>query len=297
MDDAFQKNILVVGLARNCGSTIKDSIVRLAAALAPFKSLQWLVVESDSSDDTVAALEGLHAGIPGFRFISLGRLREKFPLRTQRIAHCRNSYLDEMENNPTYANIDFVIVTDLDGVNNLISQEAIQSCWTRGDWDVCAANQRGPYYDIWALRHDLWCPNDCWEQQKYLEKSGIEPEKAIYAAVYSKMITIPEDAEWIEVKSAFGGLALYRRQALKGARYAGLNDKGHEVCEHVTLHRDLIAKGCRIFINPRLINTGATDHADQRNFLPGVKRRLKRRIRTMLGPDRVKKIKSMIGGE
>lgn len=297
MDDLSQKHILIAGLARNSAGTITHSVAQLRDALKPFKSLQWLVIESDSGDDTLGALENLQALVPGFRFISHGRLRDKLRLRTERIAYCRNSYLDEMEKNPAYAHIDYLVVADLDGANDLISRDAVRSCWARDDWDVCTANQRGAYYDIWALRHDLWCPNDCWEQQKFLEENGVEPEQARYVAVYSKMIAIPENAEWIEVKSAFGGFALYRRKALAGASYTGLDDTGREICEHVTLHRDLVRKGCRLFINPRLINASAINHTDQRNFLPSVKRRLKRRISTMLGPERVKKIKSLIDEE
>ena len=67
MDDISQKNILIAGLARNCGGTIRQSVAQLRDALKPFKSLQWLVIESDSSDDTLAALENLQAIVPGFR--------------------------------------------------------------------------------------------------------------------------------------------------------------------------------------------------------------------------------------
>ena len=77
------------------------------------------------------------------------------------------------------------------------------------------------------------------------------------------MIVIPQDAEWIEVDSAFGGLAIYRRETLLdvSSRYIGLYKDGIEVVEHVSLHLGIIQNGYKIFINPRLINTDFTDHS------------------------------------
>ena len=47
-------------------------------------------------------------------------------------------------------------------------------------------------------------------------------EAALWAAMLTKMITIDESNNWIEVDSAFGGLAIYRRRALDGVIYSGL---------------------------------------------------------------------------
>jgi hypothetical protein len=142
----------------------------------------------------------------------------------------------------------------------------------RSDWDVCTANQRGPYYDIWALRHRIWSPNDCWKQYEFLRSHNAQREVAAWAAMYSKMITIGEAEEWIPVDSAFGGLAIYRRCTLDGVRYAGLDEAGEPLCEHVWLNNQIRSSGYRIFINPKLINTADTDQAFQRS-LPQTLRR------------------------
>ena len=63
--------VLAVGLARNCGGAIGAAVARVSAALAGFEHVQWLVIESDSSDDTVARLEALRREHPGFDFESL----------------------------------------------------------------------------------------------------------------------------------------------------------------------------------------------------------------------------------
>jgi hypothetical protein len=86
------------------------------------------------------------------------------------------------------------------------------------------------------------------------------------------MITLPEQGEWIEVDSAFGGLAVYRRGALNGVKYAGLDKSGDQICEHVSLHEQIKANGGYIFINPRLINTGETTHSRVHCVVPRLKR-------------------------
>jgi len=249
-------------------------VLKLSAALKKFSALQWLIIESDSQDKTIEKLKKIEKEVQNFRFLSLGILEDTFPLRTARIAYCRNMYLDEINKNPLYRDIDYVIVADLDGMNDLITEEAFLSCWKHDVWGVCTANQRGPYYDIWALRHRDWSPNDCWRHYEFLAKHKVSVKQAKFAAVYSRMIEIDENHKWIEVESAFGGLAVYRRETLCDVQYSGLNEYGEEICEHVSLNEQIRSKGYHIFINPKLINTGYTMHTRrfQRNhFLKIIK--------------------------
>lgn len=226
-------------------------------------------------------LERLQGSVPGFDAVSLGDQRHELPLRTQRIASCRNEYLQRIETDPRYADVGYVVMADLDGINTLPTPQALASCWEQQGWAVCAANQRGPYYDIWALRHPLWSPADCWAQNQFLQSHGVSSSAAFRSAVQSKMIVIAEDGPWIEVDSAFGGLAIYDRKALTGMRYDGLDDAGQEVCEHVGFHRRLRERGHRNHINPRLVNAAYTEHTIR--LLP--RERLKKAVRTRLrGP-------------
>jgi hypothetical protein len=275
-------SVLVVGTARNCAEHVAGQVARIGSALREFARVQWLLIESDSTDATASTLAGIAGGDPNFAHMSLGKLAERLPLRTERIAFCRNAYLDQIRVNERYAGTEFVVVADFDGVNSLLTREAVASCWRRDDWDVCVANQRGRYYDIWALRHADWSPNDCWAQYRFLNQHGVSHTKAWSACVGSRMVQIPADSQWIEVDSAFGGLAIYRRNALQHGAYAGADLLGAECCEHVTLHRDLRARGCRIFINPALINGDSRDHTAGRSVEQRMARafgRMMRRVR------------------
>jgi glycosyltransferase involved in cell wall biosynthesis len=260
------ESILIAGIARDCAKTIRADVERLASAFDAAREIRWLIVESDSADDTPAILAAMQDTIPNFRAISLGRLRGDIPVRTERIAHCRNRYLDELQGD-RYSDVDYVVVSDLDGMNRLLTRRGVRSSFARSDWDVCCANQRGPYYDILALRHPTWSPGDCLEQLRELRAQGVPEETALRIAIYSKMVRIPRDREWIEVDSAFGGLAIYRKPVLTGASYRGTDAAGASVCEHVALHAAIRARHGRIFINPALINSGYNRHSF--DALPG----------------------------
>ena len=252
--------VVVVGCVRNGAKTVWRAVETLARATAGFANVQFLVIESDSTDSTLAELARLREQWQRFEFVSLGALAEHISARTERIAHCRNRYLDELRTNARYASADYVMVADLNGVNNDLQREALETCWrTNVPWDVVAANQRDAYYDIWALRHPDWCPVDCHEQYARLRGIFGHP-RALLMAIQSRMARLSPTAAWIEVDSAFGGLAIYRRETLLAGSYSGLQG-GQAVCEHVPLHAQLRARGCRMFINPTLINAHRTDHS------------------------------------
>ncbi len=273
----MKKNILVVGLTKNSSKTIKSEISVISKAFQHFSDVKWLVIESDSRDNTLLKLMELRDEVPQFCYLSLGSIADRYPLRTERIAYCRNSYLQEITNNALYEDVEYVVVADLDGMNVLLTQEGVTSCWANDDWDVCTANQQGPYYDIWALRHNDWSPNNCWDQYEFLLKHNMARKRARFVAVHSRMVDIDERSEWIEVDSAFGGFAIYRREALLGARYIGVNESGEEICEHLSLHQAIKSNGYRIFINPKLINTGFNRHTKRFVF-----RLLRRRAEDMI---------------
>ena len=256
--------LLVVGLVRNCEGKIEGEVQKINFAFSGATNVNWLVIESDSEDGTLKKLEKLSAN-HNFDFITLGKLRNEYPKRTERIAKCRNRYLEEIKINPKYNGIDFIVVADLDGVNSKLTEKSVQSCWDLSiDWDACFANQCAPYYDIWALRHDLWCPIDCFEQEAFFNNFKVDDFYNRYTSNLSKMIFIPKDAAPIRVKSAFGGLAIYKKQWLLKGEYVGVKDNGDEVCEHVYFHLSHM-KDANLYIVPSLINCGWNEHSKYRS--------------------------------
>jgi glycosyltransferase involved in cell wall biosynthesis len=245
--------ILIAGMARDVAPFIGKEIEALVACTNGFKSATILVVESDSSDSTLYELDLLKTKYNNLNYISLGNLSSRIVSRTQRIAHCRNQVIDALQTNPAYADIDFVMLADLDGLNSLLSPNKISQCWgVDEDWDAIFANQEDHYYDIYALRHADWSPCNCSEQQLNLEPV-LGRGLAHHLAIGSKQIYLPKKLGLIEVDSAFGGLGIYKKEAFISATYIGSED-GKDICEHVPFHRSLKKKGYRLFINAALTN-------------------------------------------
>lgn len=271
-------DLAVVGVARNCAHSLQRDVAALEAATRAFRRVHFLVVESDSTDGSVEVLTALNAAMPNFRYLALGSLSAAHPKRTDRIARCRNAYLEELRSNPLYAAVSHVLVTDLDGVSRDIDAAALGTCWaSEVPWSACTANQGDVYYDIYALRHPFWCPVNVWREHAAL-KPLLGRRAADDICVFSRMVHIDASRPMIEVESAFGGMAVYRRDALLAAHYVGLSEDGEEVCEHVALHATMRARGSRIFINPALINARTTRHGRRKHWL----RKLRRRVRSWL---------------
>ena len=273
---ASENQVLITGIVKDAETTLAKDIKRLNSAFARFSKVSWFLVESNSDDRTKEILFQIKESNQDFNFVSLDQSMLGGTSRTVALAEARNRYLAEVKSNLNYKKIDFVVVSDFNNLNSSLTKPAVDSCFEGGAaWDVGCANQSGPYYDIWALRHPLWSPNDCWEAHAFFRKQTFFPEVALIKAVNSRMIRIKQTSEWIEVDSAFGGLAIYKRSAFIKGEYAGLTPDLRPICEHVPFNISLRSQGAKIFINPRLINFSRTDHSIRSGVIHRIIRILK----------------------
>lgn len=283
----YDNEIVITGIVRNVAGTFLEDYLRLTMAFKNFRSVKWFLVESDSEDNTLNVLKSTSDLNSNFSWCTLGKLEKQMRSRAERLAIARNRYVVELQKDD-YISANIIVVADFNGLSNLINEEAILSCWKLHNWSACTANQSGRYYDIWALRHPLWSPNDCWKQYEFFNQYSKFPELTLFSAVHSRMIKIPSDSDWIEVESAFGGLAVYDASVFKYAKYSGHDSKGEETCEHVKFNQLINKEGGKIFINPRMINTKYTDHSINSSFYSVLARIIKYPIK------KLKQIKSQI---
>jgi hypothetical protein len=254
---------LVAGVVRNGAKTISRTVQQLRKLFGGFADLEFFIVESDSSDSTVATLERLKASQPGFGFVSLGDLRFAIPDRILRISFARNVYLEyletiqsDSENPPSH-----LVVADFDGVNVKIRSLARPSQLLQEQVVICA-NQHGRYYDILALRCAGWVVDDYRVLiSEYIDK-GESASVGYLENLLSPQIRISELSPEIEVDSAFGGLAIYPVRLLRSVRYSPqiLADLKIAVCEHVSFSNQIRSSGGVIRILPSLRNTGDWRH-------------------------------------
>lgn len=234
---------LVAGTCRNISSfwgTVQLSLEKIFSVL---DSYDMVIVESNSSDNTLELLRNWSIGKENVKVISMGNLEGS---RTQRIGRCRNEYLKYITDH------EYLLVVDLDDILKIQDgfQEQLSSCFSRNDWDCVASNRSGRYYDIWALRcKQLGVTFDCWEvanrnAKTIMTSQGFKkiPDRKNYVDKF--MTIIPQNSGWIHCTSAFCGMALYKTSAIKSKKY-----DGNKTCEHVEFN-----KGLRMFINPKFIS-------------------------------------------
>jgi hypothetical protein len=253
------KNVLVTGLARNTEGLLTTEIKKIQIQLSDFFSeVKFLVIESDSSDNTVGELKKIKTTTTDFEFISLGILENKYPNRIQRLTKCRNAYVNEIRKNKKYKNIDYIAVFDFDIRNNRLDLRPLDFWLSKKNWAAIFANQTGNYYDIYALRKKGWSENDCFVEYRNL-RVNLSSDLAKNKAIWKKMIKIPKDAKPIKVQSAFGGLGIYRKEVFIRYNYQPkLNQI--EQSEHVTLHYKINRKYGDLYIVPNLTNFSWNPH-------------------------------------
>ena len=238
------KSIVFLCCARDCGSQLKHSVNELLKIASLFEQFQFYVFENDSRDSTLALLKELAATSP-MQIFSESGLDKIFPVRTERLSYCRNQLL----RNAAKHRFDYVVVADLDGVITRLEQTEFLSCFVNDAWDGCFPGAREKYYDLWALRHPSIMPSDYNQMMNKLPFVIGEDNAQLLSAIPARNLEFEKFHHWLEVESAFGGLALYRASVFSKGRYYGMEDH-KEVCEHVPFHRSLKNAGAKLYINP-----------------------------------------------
>lgn len=276
--------ILLVGTVRNCGKTLERDFDRISRALSAAGEVEGFLVESDSSDSTRSVISKM-AKTRSLEFSSQGELVAKYPNRVERIRYCRNVYVDYIRRNLSQAQWDLICVADFDGINTKLNKSSILAAIQDIDsWDVCTANQRYRYYDLYALRHPIWNPADTFleldwyrQRKKFTKIAFVDwfiEQKLRKDVLYRKMIKINPNSQLISVESAFGGLALYKAETFEKFDYTPATS--HHQCEHVDLHLKLKSNNLRIVIHPGMINSVFTTYTLNAFFLVRSLRALRR---------------------
>jgi len=252
--------VLFTGLARDCGNHLAREILRIEKhALKIFSAVDFFIVESDSIDNTEEVLREIKSKKRNFQYLSLGKLANEIPGRIDRLRYCADSYVNFVRQNVTEAKPDFVMVVDFDIKNRALDLSPLAKLMSENWWDGLFTNQKGPYYDIYALRKEGWVEDDCFKRYRELARQ-MPAKEAKQEAVWSQMRRIPKDKELIEVESAFGGLGVYRRRVFENFDYASLSETSTDESEHIWLHKKIVNSGGKLFIVPAMTNFSYSPH-------------------------------------
>lgn len=235
---------------QNC---LQRTIDRVEWLMDQFSDARTYVYEDSSSDNTPALLNSwsdtssrvsVLCDTPNNnganRITKIARARQK----------CYNMYVGNAEG----FRADYVIVMDADLIHGF-SQNGFLSCFAedcRDRWDIVAASG----YDVEHYRKPLaWLKN----YTKYGSKGYFYGMYDTFAYVdtdgncarYKGNIRHKKgDDVLVSVRSAFGGMAIYR-----GSFYNNDVEYGESgtVCEHAVVHEQLVEKGARMFIHKNFI--------------------------------------------
>jgi glycosyltransferase involved in cell wall biosynthesis len=261
-----KRSAVIVGCARNCEAFLPAVLKNVTTIARLYSQTAFIFVENDSTDNTREILQKWLSKRPCSSLICLDGLASQETRRTARLAIARNSYMEAVHSYHL-AQFDHMVVLDFDDANtDVMSKESLAAAISFLDSSsqnaAVFANQL-PYYDIWALRHDVWCPEDCWvdvaNRPAYLPR-----HRAVERYFSNRQLNIPANASPIVVRSAFGGLGIYKLDFVRAARYVGLRPDGSEICEHVAFNEVAVRAGGMLYIYPRLLNHAPPEHMHPR---------------------------------
>ena len=253
-------SLVVCSIVRNAERGLRRNIPVIRELCNRFRDYRVVVFENDSKDGSVDVLKAWAADdpkvvcfcrllgvrtIPRAEEVACNPFYSRF--RIEKMAAFRNQYLDYVETQGW--NPDYLIVVDLD-VERLDVDAILTSFGDGPEWDAVTANGYSLSPRLLRRYHDTYA----------LVEEGKEDipqtEASIKEAQYRWGSLRPTDA-WVPVFSAFGGLAIYRYECLRGLRYQCLDNGDPRVevrCEHFSLYRQMRERGySRVFINPALL--------------------------------------------
>lgn len=252
-------DFLVVGLIRDNEKKLQETVAQICKFLYGF-TFDFYIVESDSQKIPKINFNTDIAGLNELKIISLGDLSNKYPNRIERLAFCRNHYLEYFRNN--CRKYTYIMVVDFDGiVNNLYNSKMLDIFKRLQDlgvvWSAIFPNQIPFYYDIYALRCNNWVNDNAWGSVYSGEISNRGTSK--WLNIYSKMYMLPTNLDYIEVQSAFGGIGIYRASSIKlESTYGFYQENNFDVCEHVGFNLGI--EGKKFIITNWISSVGKNEH-------------------------------------
>lgn len=254
----------ILGTVRNGGDALRATLARIESLRQHLEGSRVIIATNDNTDDTDGVLARFAEEHSDVEILVLEGLADRYAERVDRITAARNALLKQVfASGPVYP---LTLILDMDGPNTGLDPAQVLHAASRQSphWDAVFGNPRPAYYDLYALRCAGWCETDVWQQIRAKKLPPILRsywrKRRLQRMIYDRQYDVPIDAPLIEVDSAFGGLGLYKTDALKSVEYTSRDNAGRITCEHVMLHSAMRAKNKRLFIDPGLLITAPTEH-------------------------------------
>lgn len=258
--DQQDKTIIICSIVRDAEQGLRSNIPAIREVCSRFGDYKVVVYENDSKDGTKRLLTKWMESDPDHVYALMTNTDGKATIptfkeskgnpffghkRIGRMAELRNQYMDFIQEKGLTA--DYLMVVDLD-VAKIDTNGILSSFDDMVEWDAVTAfgyslgpTLRSRYHDTYALT-------------LYDDKSP-QTEKKITEMRY-QLASIGNRTQWMRVTSAFGGLAIYKMEAVKGLRYEVYDNEDPRVevkCEHYSIYKQMKERGYdKVYINPQM---------------------------------------------
>ncbi len=208
---AQEVSLLICGVCKDVENAIPNTIKNIEELGNRFKDYRVIIYENNSKDLTVQKMQSWALANSKVAFYTETLSDEDLPVsRTGRIARARNLVLD-LASDPIYSGFDYFIMADLDFQKEWPIDVIVEVMESPKEWDCVSSNsllQNGDYWDRYAFRdrdYPLGPENvgSTWWEDVQLTWFKIETDRL--KPVYS----------------AYGGLAIYKKDVITQFRYSG----------------------------------------------------------------------------
>lgn len=253
-----QRTVIICSMVRDCAAELKHNIPFMEAVAAGFKDSLTVVFENNSRDNTKQVLRDWSASNPKvivsindfdesqYRNIPVPQLYLQFfsKSRISKYTDYRNMLLDLVWS--TGFESDYLIMVDMD-VAKIDVPGVLSTFESTLDWDAVTANGYSRSISLRRRYHDTYALCELGQENHPQDWETIMSNRIKYAHLRKGMPFVP-------VFSAYGGLAIFKTQAIKGLRYKVIdnNNGGVQVrCEHFSLFSQMADRGHdKVYINP-----------------------------------------------
>ncbi len=210
LEAPIQEKVVICGVCRNVEKAFSPTIASIEDLGSQFLDYRVVVYENNSTDQTKKRMKEWAKGDRRVLFLSeqLSSRSMKTSNRCEKIARARNVVLDEVLRS-CYDDYKYVIWADLDFETHWDVASIVETIlYPEQSWDAVLGYGD---YDLFALRSPEWpigfelAGNRYWERLSYLKERFV----------------LDRNGPWKRVYSAFGGLGIYKREAIRGCRYSG----------------------------------------------------------------------------
>lgn len=216
--DLIDFEILFCGISKNCIETIDKNLVFLSNFIKNSKFKSYVIlVDSDSSDGTKEYIENFIANDDTFLYQDLDGMEKDYPNRIERIQISRNKCIELIPKLTKNSNLVYIALDlDIDLFKYTSSKkldELIEYCISKKEPNGIFPFSRPYYYDIFALRTNVWVNKNSlfWvdKLKKYFKYGSFFYN---YFFIFRFQITASKfnKIKNLKIRSAFGGIGIYK---------------------------------------------------------------------------------------